>query len=114
MMVTCLGFFKIEEFYQSCRYSHNKTTQKPGGLKKNHSIYFFLLIKTLEKFRKQQFSTRLSLKGKFLEEVYEIKSLRPYINKDLKCFRNTNHLDRRAHSRMELLRQMKISHGQEV
>ena len=57
-------------------------------------------------FGKQQFSTRLSLKGKVLEEVKEIKLLGTYITKDLKWNRNTNHLVKRAYSRMELLRQM--------
>ena len=57
-------------------------------------------------FGKQQFSTRLSLKGEILEEVNEIKLLGTYITKDLKWNRNTNHIVRRAYSRMELLRQM--------
>ena len=57
-------------------------------------------------FSKHQFSTRLSLKNKNIEEVKEIKLLGTYITKDLKWNKNTKYLVRRAYSRMELLRQI--------
>ena len=57
-------------------------------------------------FSKQQFSTRISLKNKQIEEVKEIKLLGTYITKDLKWNRNTKYLVKKAYSRMELLRQM--------
>ena len=57
-------------------------------------------------FSKHQFSTRLSLKNKNIEEVKEIKLLGTYMTKDLKWNKKTKYLVRRAYSRMELLRQM--------
>ena len=55
----------------------------------------------------KQFTTRLSLKNKVIEEVKEIKLLGTYITNNLKWNRNTKFLVKKAYSRMELLRQLK-------
>ena len=55
----------------------------------------------------KQFSTRLSIKNKVIEEVKEIKLLGTYITNNLKWNRNTKFLVKKAYSRMEILRQLK-------
>ena len=54
----------------------------------------------------KQFSTHLTLNGKVIETVKEMKLLGTIITDDMKCTKNTKYLVKRAYSRMELLRKM--------
>ena len=56
--------------------------------------------------KNKQFSTRLSLNGKTLETVNEMKLLGTIITNDLKWNKNTHFLIKKAHARMEILRQL--------
>ena len=53
-----------------------------------------------------QFSTRLSLQNKKIEEVAETKLLGTTITNDLKWKKNTNRLIKKANARMQLLRKV--------
>ena len=53
---------------------------------------------------KYQFSTRLSLKDKNLEEVSETKLLGTIVTNDLKWHKNTQRIIKKANARMQLLR----------
>ena len=54
----------------------------------------------------KQFSTRLKVNNKIIEQVKSIKLLGTFITDNLKWDKNTKYLVKRAYSRMELLRQM--------
>ena len=56
--------------------------------------------------KNKQFSTRLSLNGKTLETVNEMKLLGTVITNDLKWNKNTHFLVKKAYARMEILRQL--------
>ena len=57
--------------------------------------------------KKKQFSTRLTLKGRTIETVKDIKLLGTVIKNNLKWDKkNTKLLVKRAYARMEILRQM--------
>ena len=56
--------------------------------------------------KKKQFSTRLSVNGKTIETVKEIKLLGTILTNNLKWDKNTKLLVKRAYSRMEILRQI--------
>ena len=69
----------------------------------------FILIKSTMIFNftnKYQFTTRLSLGDVNIQVVNESKLLGTHITDDLKWDTNTNHIIKRAYSRMELLRKV--------
>ena len=56
--------------------------------------------------KKYQFSTRLTLEGKVLEEVQDTQLLGTIITNDLKWKKNTSNIVLKANRRMELLRRI--------
>ena len=54
----------------------------------------------------KQFSTHITLNGKVIETVKEMKLLGTIITDDMKWTKNTKYLVKRAYSRMELLRKI--------
>ena len=56
--------------------------------------------------KKGQFTTRLNLNGKNVENVNEMKLLGTIITNDLKLKKNTKFLIKRAYAQMELLRKL--------